>query len=65
MEKLKDFFLNKALGKVIVRVSAALVSYLASGQLGFALSLDPNEVALALNAGVQALISLVKHKKPA
>ena len=62
-DKLKDFLLNKALGRVLVRVAATAVSVAASGQLGFQLSLDPNEVALALTTGANALITWLKPRK--
>ena len=63
LDKLKDFFLDKALGRVVVRVAASLAAYLASGQLGVSLSVDPNELAAALMTGVNALITLVKPRK--
>ncbi len=65
MDKIKDFFLNKLVGRIIVRVAASLVAYAASGQLGFQLSLDPNEVNFALNMAAHALISKLKPREKA
>lgn len=62
-DKLVDFLLNKALGRVAVRLAASAAMYAASGALGFTLSLDPNELAVAMVTGVNALISLLKPRK--
>jgi hypothetical protein len=61
-EKVKEFFLEKALGRIIVRVSASLCAYLASGAIGVQLNLNPAEVTALLSAGVNALISLLKPR---
>ena len=64
-DKVLDFLLNKALGRVAVRVAASTAMYAASGSLGFSLSLDPNELAAAMITGANALISLLKPRKAA
>lgn len=63
-DKIVDFFLNKALGRILVRVSASVVSFLASGQIGLHLQVDPNEVNLLLNALAHSLISKLKPRAP-
>ena len=62
-DKVVDFLLNKALGRIAVRVGASAAMWAASGALGFQLSLDPNELANALIIGVNALITLLKPRK--
>jgi hypothetical protein len=66
LQRLKDFFLNKALGRVIVRLVASGAAYLASGQLGIKIELSPEEqlqLVGAATAGVNALVSLLKPRK--
>ena len=60
--KLQEFFLKKALGRALVRVSASLASALAGGVLGAPLDIDPVQLAAVLSAGVNALISLMKPR---
>lgn len=64
-DKLKDFFLNKALGRVLVRAAAAGATYLASGALGAPLNVDPQELHALLEVAAQGLISFLKPRKPA
>ncbi len=61
-EKIQDFFLNKLLGKLIVRVAIAAASYAASGKLGLAINMDPNAVAALLTAGVNSALTYFKHQ---
>ncbi len=61
-EKLQDFFVNKLLGKLIVRLAVAAASYAASGQLGLTVNMDPNQVALLLTTGANAALTFLKHK---
>lgn len=63
--KVQDFLLNKALGRVIVRVAASAAAALAAGKLGAPLSVDPSQLAAILTGGVNALISLLKPRIPA
>lgn len=60
-EKVQDFFLNKLLGKIAVRLGIALASYAASGKIGLAIQMDPNEVTALLMAGANAALSWFKH----
>lgn len=65
-DKLKDFFINKALGRVIVRLVATFATGLASGAWGVSIELSPAEVASLVTAatgGVNALISKLKPRK--
>lgn len=61
-EKLKDFLLNQLTGRLLVRASASLVAYLASGSIGLHISVDPSEVNLLLNTLLHGLISKLKPR---
>jgi hypothetical protein len=61
LDKIQDFFLNKLLGKIAVRLGIALASYAASGKLGLAINMDPREVTALLMAGANAALTWFKH----
>lgn len=66
LEKAKDFLLNKALGRVLVRAVATLAAGLASGAWGVQIELSPEEMAslvAAATAGVNSLLSALKPRK--
>lgn len=62
-DKLKDFFLNKALGRIAVRAGASLAAYLASGAIGVHISVDPAELSAALVTLVNLLITKLKPRE--
>ena len=62
LEKLQDFFLNKALGRIAVRVAVSLCAYLASGKMGATLTLDPAEVSAALITAVNVIVTALKPR---
>jgi len=65
LDKVKDFLFKQATGRVLVRLTASLAAYLASGQLGLAVSIDPAELNALLQAGVHALITKLKPRPKA
>lgn len=65
LDKIKDFLLNKALGRVLVRVSLAAAAYLASGSIGIKVNVDPNELNALLQMGLQSGLSLLKPRASA
>lgn len=67
LDNLKDFLLNKALGRILVRLVASGATYLASGQIGFKLELTPEQQLQLVGGaigGVNALISWLKPRLP-
>ena len=63
-DKLKDFLLNKALGRVIVRLVASAATGLASGQLGFSLELSPEQQVQLVGAAISGINGLISWLKP-
>lgn len=67
-DSIKDFLLNKALGRILVRVIASGAMYLASGKLGFQFDLTPEQQTQLVGAsitGINALISKLKSRPAA
>lgn len=67
-DSIKDFLLNKALGRILVRVVASLAASLASGKLGVKLELTPDQQAQLLTGavtGANAVITWLKPRIPA
>lgn len=64
-DKFKDFLLNKFAGRMAVRLAASLAAYLASGQLGLKVEIDPVELTALLITGVNILISKLKPREEA
>lgn len=65
-DKIKDFFLNQALGRVITRLVVTGAAGLASGSWGVKIELSPAEIASLVTAvtGVaNALLSKLKPRK--
>lgn len=61
LEKIQDFFLNKLLGKIVLRLGIAIASYAASGKIGLAIQMDPNQVSALLMAGANSALTWFKH----
>ena len=63
-EKFKDFLLNKALGRILVRVIASLAAGLSSGAWGISIELSPAE-QLSLVTGATSLVNgAISYFKP-
>lgn len=62
LDEIKDFLLNQAAGRILVRVAASACAYLASGAIGLHVSMDPNELNAFLQAGLHSLISKLKPR---
>lgn len=60
LKKLEDFLLNKFAGKIIARAAVGIAAYLASGSIGATISIDPNELTLAMTLGAQAVFEWFK-----
>lgn len=66
-ESLKDFLLNKALGRVAVRIVGSIAMGLASGQIGVKIELTPEqqaELVLGVVSGFNGLLSWLKPRIP-
>lgn len=61
-DKVKDFFLNQLLGKLVVRGGIVIASYLASGHIGASINVNPNEVSAVLMLGANWLLTVFKHE---
>ncbi len=67
-DKFKDFLINKALGRVLVRLVATLAAGLASGAWGVSVELSPEEMASLVTGAaglVNAAISKLKPREKA
>ena len=67
LDKLLNFFLNKTLGRVIVRAVGSLAIGLASGKMGVKIELTPEqqlELVLGATSGFNALLSWLKPRLP-
>ena len=65
LDKIQDFFVNKLLGRLAVRAAVSIAAFLASGQLGASVSVDPAELTALMVAGANALVTLLKKRKSA
>ena len=63
LNKVKDFFLNKMLGRLLVRAGVSGAAFLASGALGASVSVDPAELTALLVAGANTLVTLLKKRE--
>jgi hypothetical protein len=63
LNKIQDFFINKMLGRLLVRAGVSAAAFLASGQLGASVNVDPSELTALLVAGANALVTLLKKRK--
>ena len=59
-EKIEDFFLNQFKGKVIARAAVTIAAYLASGKLGAAVNVNPEELAALAIIGAHAVFEWFK-----
>lgn len=62
LNKLQDFLLNKMAGRLAVRLAASLAMFLASGQLGLAVNVDPAELSALMITGANLLITKLKPR---
>lgn len=63
-DKLKDFFLNKVVGRMIVRLVGTLAAGLASGAWGVSIELSPAEVASLVSAATGLFNAVLSKLKP-
>lgn len=63
-DKFKDFLLNKALGRVMVRVVASLATGLASGAWGISIDLSPAEQLSVVTGAMSLINGAISYLKP-
>lgn len=67
-DKFKDFLINKAVGRVLVRVVGSLAVGLASGSWGISIDLSPEEqmsIVTGVIAGFNGIVSYLKPRDKA
>lgn len=63
-DRLKYFFLNKALGRIITRLVMTLASGLATGAWGVSIELSPVEIASLVSAATSLVNASISYLKP-
>ncbi len=69
-DKLEDFFLNKLIGQLIVRAAVTAAAFAAGpaataalGKAGLSVSIDPTQLATALQGLAHSALSVIRHLK--